>query len=289
MASIKSSVEFITPAMAKQYLGNQINNRSVTRAHVDWLASLMQRGEFVVSQPITFDEKGRLLDGQHRLMAVCQTGKTISFLVVRGIAESAFAVIDTGRGRKGADVLSIKGRTQSNLLAATLRLVWQDEMGVLGSRDSAHRPSNADILDRDVEHPEIGDEVISAVCQSKYARRAPIAFLYWRTHRANKAVADAFWPGVVSGTRLEKGTPQMLLFNLLIQQQDGERRMVGHELLAYAIKAWNYALLPEADCPAALRWAAGTEDFPTICSTRPEAERFTKNTRRSRIAKVATA
>lgn len=288
MSKIESAVEVITPAKARQYLDNQINNRAIVENHVEWLASLMARGEFVVSQAITFDEKDRLLDGQHRLAAVVRYGKPVTFLVVRGVSSKTFSVMDTGRGRKGHDVLSIRGRTGTRLLAAVLRLVWQDELGFLGSNQPEHRPSNSDLLDRDAEHPEIGDSVIRAISASRYSRCAPIAFLYWRTHRANRTVAEAFWPNVISGENLKRGTPAYLLHSLLIQQRTDGRRMNGRELLAYAIKAWNYALLSEEDCPAALRWAAGIEEFPAICATRAEAERFTKNARRSRRERAAS-
>ena len=265
----KQTVESFNPAQASKALATQQKNRSVTKAHVAWLSAQMARGEWRLAQPIIFDENDCLIDGQHRLLSVVESGKTIEFHVIRGMDPDSWAVLDTGRIRKGADVLSAEGRSFAPLLAATLRLVWQDELGVLGSSKPEHRPSNEDILDRDREHPEIGRDVVRAVNVGPYARYAAIAFLYWRTFRANKDVAAAFWPGVLTGERLLKKTPPYLLYQLLVQQRTGSRRLNGIELLAYAIKAWNYTLV--GSCPAALRWARGAEDFPRINATRPEA------------------
>lgn len=282
--TIQQSVEAVNPATSQKWLATQRRNRKAVDAHVAYLTAVMNRNEWGVAQPIIFDNSGRLIDGQHRLLAVIQHGKPVKFAVMRGVEPALWAALDTGRSRKGRDVLSANKRPSADLLAATLRLVWQDELQVLGSTAPEARPTNADILDRDAEHPEIGNEVIPAVSTNRYARNAPTAFLYWRTHRANKQVADAFWPGVLTGEQLRRGTAPLLLHRLLIDQKAGARarRLTGPELLAYEIKAWNYALLDEEDAPAHLRWSRGVEDFPPICETRAEAERAQANATRQR-------
>lgn len=283
--AIQQSVENVTPDTARKWLGTQEKNRKPVAAHVAFLKSVMEREAWGVAQPIIFDSKGHLIDGQHRMLAVIEHGAPVKFAVMRGVEPSLWSALDTGRGRKGSDVLSAEGRTQASLLAATLRLVWQDEIGVLGSAAPEARPTNADILDRDLEHPEIGREVLNAVGVNKYARVAPIAFLYWRTFRANRVVAEAFWSGVLTGEGLKRGTPPYLLHSLLIDQRTGRRRLAAVELLAYAIKAWNAALIE--DPPQVLRWARGTEDFPPICATRSEAAHAQENARRQRRMRQA--
>ncbi len=287
--TIQQSVETVSPATSQKWLITQDRNRKAVDAHVAYLAAVMGRNEWGVAQPILFDTDGRLIDGQHRLLAVIQHGKPVKFAVMRGVEPSLWAALDTGRSRRGRDVLSANKRPNAELLAATLRLVWQDEMGCLGSTEPKARPTNADILDRDVEHPEIGNEVIHAVAVNRFARNAPTAFLYWRTHRANKQVAEAFWPGVLTGEQLRRDTSPFLLHRLLIDQRAGARarRLTGTELLAYEVKAWNYALLDPEDAPAHLRWARGVEEFPPICATRAEAAQAVKSAREQRRAKRA--
>lgn len=285
--TIQQSVETVSPATSQRWLAGQGRNRKPVDAHVAYLAAVMGRGEWGVAQPIIFDTEGNLIDGQHRLLAVIQHAKPVRFAVMRGVDPALWGALDTGRSRKGRDVLSARKRPSADLLAATLRLVWQDELRVLGSTAPEARPTNTDVLDRDAEHPEIGNEVIPAVAVNRYARNAPTAFLYWRTHRANPQVAEAFWPGVLTGEQLRRDTAPFLLHRLLIDQRAGARarRLNGLELLAYEIKAWNYALLDPEDAPAHLRWARGVEDFPPICSTRAQAEQAVKSSRDQRRAR----
>lgn len=283
--AVHQSVESIAPEMAQKYLNTQVKNRRPVSAHVAYLKAVMDRGAWGVAQPIIFDSASHLIDGQHRLLAVIEHGKSQKFAVMRGVDPDLWSALDTGRGRKGADVLSAEGRTSASLLAAALRLVWQDEMGMLGSNAPEARPTNADLIDRDAEHPEIARDVISAVSVNRHARVAPIVFLYWRSHLANRAVAEAFWPGVLTGENLKRGTPPYLLHFLLIDQKTGAKRLTSMEVLAYAIKAWNAALTENP--PKMLRWARGVEEFPSLCSTRSEAERAQYPSRR-RKADLAT-
>lgn len=73
----------ITPDLAKQILEklNYISQRPVLRHHVAKLASLMERGAWLEGTQIAFatlpDQSVVLINGQHRLHAVAQSGVTI--------------------------------------------------------------------------------------------------------------------------------------------------------------------------------------------------------------------
>src|SRR5579859_803659 len=91
--------ELITPAIAKEYLKKNTENRPLRKSHVEHLRKAFSRGEFVMTRSaIAFNVKDRLTNGQHRLHAVAKMDDTFSapFLVARGLPEKSYLADDTG-------------------------------------------------------------------------------------------------------------------------------------------------------------------------------------------------
>lgn len=81
-------VEDITPEMAEKYLSNNFKHREITQERVDKFVNKMHDSEWKFNgKVIIFDDKGMLLNGQHRLTAVVQSGVTLRTLVVRGVTQ----------------------------------------------------------------------------------------------------------------------------------------------------------------------------------------------------------
>lgn len=119
--------ELITPELAESWLQSMKVNRPISVANVKFLADQIREGKWIdTGVPIVFVGEN-LIDGQHRLRAVLETKKAIKNAVVRhpkGKAqESIFPVIDTGKKRTPADVLSIAGYANSKLLAETIKSI----------------------------------------------------------------------------------------------------------------------------------------------------------------------
>src|SRR5215831_4798996 len=65
---MKTTLERLTPAIARNWLAHNKNNRAIRASHVETLRAAFARGEFVTThQGVAFDTGGDLLDGQHRL------------------------------------------------------------------------------------------------------------------------------------------------------------------------------------------------------------------------------
>lgn len=121
MANINAKTEVITPDVAKCYLEHNDINRIPNKGQIAFYARMMQNGEWQLNgEAIVFAEGGRLIDGQHRLMACVYANVPFETLVVRGVQESVFTTIDKGRTRTHGDVLKISGITNSNQIAATI-------------------------------------------------------------------------------------------------------------------------------------------------------------------------
>ena len=106
-AKITAKVETITPEIAKTMLGENVNNRRISRDNVNLFAREIRNGEWRFNgEAIKFGKDGRLLDGQHRLLAVIAADKPLTTLVIRGLEDETQQTMDSGKTRTLGDVLT---------------------------------------------------------------------------------------------------------------------------------------------------------------------------------------
>lgn len=262
-SKIRSEIVTVTPTMAAGYLGTMRRNRSLTARRVARFAEDMKAGRWTVNgQGIIFDSDGRLIDGQHRLQAVIHADVDVTMLVTRGVPPKAWDTLDDMRARRSSDVLTAKGRRNPTLLAAVLRMIYQHELGVLGSGSREHTPTNKDIDGLDEEYPTAPDAVAWAGGKP-WTKTGPVAFLRFITlTQGNVDQAREFFDGLRDGAGLEPDTPCLVAREMLLTRRGAETPIGEVALLARLIKAWN-AFLAGARVKR-LQWSAEDEAFPEI-------------------------
>lgn len=102
----------MTPERAKQMLENlHPGQRRASRDAVASIAADIRAGRWVLQpQPVQIDEDGWTIDGQHRLLAIAQTGIAVELYLATNVPRAALGKIDTGKTRSQADVSKIVGR-----------------------------------------------------------------------------------------------------------------------------------------------------------------------------------
>lgn len=129
---VEMVVETITPALAEKYLGHNTKNRSIRKNRVAQYAMAMKEGRWVMTgEPIVFNVKGDVVDGQHRLLAAIEADVSFTSVVVRNVDEDAFTYMDSGLTRTHGDTLRVYGIPDPNHKAAAARLVLAYEGGYL--------------------------------------------------------------------------------------------------------------------------------------------------------------
>lgn len=93
-------IESISPAKAVEYLRHNTDNyRKLTRAVYKRYAEDMKNGRWQLNgEAIVFGEDGTLKDGQHRLAAIIESGKTIQMAVIRDVKDDV-TIYDVGMDR----------------------------------------------------------------------------------------------------------------------------------------------------------------------------------------------
>lgn len=131
---VSADIRDIGPETAQEWLRRNVHNRPVKGNLVRKYVQDMTNGTWpMTGEAVKFSTQGVLLDGQHRLLAICQTGATVPCLVVFGIDPDAQKHMDTGGKRLLSDQLSLAGYQNTTTLAAAARLAlaWStDRLGV---------------------------------------------------------------------------------------------------------------------------------------------------------------
>src|SRR5215471_320382 len=244
------AIETITPEMAQTWLDRGGAKRRLAERRVARLVMAIEIGEWqLTGDSIKLDRDGKVRDGQHRLTAIVRAKTPVQALVVRGVTEAAFDVIDTGKARNAADILAIHGHTSTTSKATCARgLIIIERTGRyinVGANQTTVMPSNATILAYVEAHPEI----IEAVSIGDRLRLSggfvggsglwAIAFCMFL--RKSPDQARVFCNKLIEGADLMRGSPILTLRNRYAGnvrnwQSSNDNR---ERLLATAIKGWN--------------------------------------------------
>jgi len=249
---ITARVMAITPSLAERLLEKNINNRPFSKNNVTFLVKEMLKGNWKFGgEPIKFDSNGNLIDGQHRLKAIIDSGITCFFLVLCGLDSDVFSVLDTGRKRQGSDVLAIHGVKNSSLVSSTIKSLSLYNNGCFGESGSTSRTlSNEDILEffnenKDIERCcEIGVSLYSK--SNKILTPTVISLFYFLLSKISEKDGDDFLTKVCTGIGLEDGSPINALRNKLIRAKvEKNFTLIQSDIYKYIIITWNKYRLGE--------------------------------------------
>jgi hypothetical protein len=119
---MSAEVTTVTPSIAVAWLEQNKKNRPVNRHLVRRLARDMASGQWqLTGDAIRFDTDAHLIDGQHRLQACILSDTPFETTVMYNLPTDAMRVIDTGKSRNAADILSLQGFKNTALLAKIVR------------------------------------------------------------------------------------------------------------------------------------------------------------------------
>lgn len=248
MPSEHLSVIDVTPDMAAHWLAQGGANRNVSRRRVETYMAAMKRGEWRLTyEAIKLDADGKVRDGQHRLHAIVESGLVIKMLVVWGVEESAFDVMDTGRTRTVSDILSIHDIEKSDALSSVVRflVLWEHDHshGVYGSPRTIPTVTAPMTMHYLEQHPDVtqwldaGNQIMRANVRGGRALWSGLLTIFGRIDREQ---THEFAEAIVSDANLGPGSPMLTLRKQLINLPGGSaNRSMTNRTCVWVIKAWN--------------------------------------------------
>ncbi len=251
MSKIQAKMERFTPAQALDVLENHNspNNRPIFKQRCQRLADDMSaRNWDFTGEPLIFNERQQLEEGQHRLRAIVLSGCAQEFLVVRGVSKEAYKYMGTGRKRSFADVLRRQNKTRVFARAATCRSLFAYEASDHSTLHSAaYVPTNAQLQKVDTRFGSRLDEAVHAtdivtrMLGGSHAAWAT-AYVIISAVPGTNGQRDEFFEGLAEGTGLSKGDPILTLRNSFIKRPPNTRGQ-GHDtqslIFQMTMAAWN--------------------------------------------------
>jgi hypothetical protein len=234
--SNNSAVE-VTPDIAAEWLKENVANRPIRPKHKQQLATTMARNLWKLNgESIKFDSYGRLIDGQHRLLAIIESGKTVPLLVVRGLDPDVVPTIGCGVKRSAADALHHIGEVNCKKLASAIVLVDRYYKMRL-SFGWAY--SNTDILELLEQHPGIRRSVVLCMRCPRFISERLASAAHYLFSRKSETAADEFMKQLFTGVALKQTDPIYLLREKLASNAASKSKLSVEYLLMLMIKAWN--------------------------------------------------
>lgn len=237
------SIETITPQIAETYLSMNVENRPVRQSVVDRYAADMAAGQWkFAGEPIQFAH-GRLLNGQHRLLACVKSQQSITVVVVRNVDPEAFEVMDTGMKRSLGDVVQARlSVTNANIVTAGARFYLSMVRSDMSTSNAATRSSVSrhDVLIEVSEHCALydmaGKIAKRAHKQCGFRPTSMVAFIVHLTRLgANIVVINEFLDHAIDGDNLRTGDPRLALRNWVMRRE----RVKAEEEFGALAHAWN--------------------------------------------------
>lgn len=248
----------ITPADAERMLMLNDGNRPFNKHHVSVLAREMKTGRWKVNGDTICLSGTRLIDGQHRLMAVIESGCTIQTLVVDGVAADVFDTKDVGRRRSAADTLAIRGESNTANLAAALAVI---DRYMTSRLTVTVRYTNTEIEELLEKYPDVRGSITKGAYTKKLVPNSILTACHYLFAKKDSSLADQFVENLIDGNNLTEGSPVYILRERLLANALSKAKLPATYIMALIIKAWNAT---RSGSKIRLLKFLQDEDFPVV-------------------------
>lgn len=232
-------IQTITPDMATQWLRNNPKNRAISRSLVaEYKRAMLEHRWRVNGEAIKIAEDGRLLDGQHRLLACIEADCEFKSYVVVGLDFDTFDTIDVGKKRTAGDIVGMDGIANADTVAAAVRWVALLQSGFF---KKANLKMGADEIRLFVAaEPRIETSVSEGRKAHKVLAPGIAGALHYLCSMKDKELADVFIIDLATGSNLVPGDPVLVLRERLIRERISRAKLPAEELMSLCIRAWNH-------------------------------------------------
>ena len=239
----------VTPDLAAEILENHNSeNRPFSQSNVAKLVKEINSGNWSFNgEPISFNSKANVSNGQHRLQAIVLTGIALRFLVTTGLDPKSFATMDNGRKRTGSDVLAIAGVGNYTTAASVCKFVYSFKNGNFGSvyRASESRTlTNTQIESYYTTLTNVDESIKFGAAMSKKSngllKATILGGFHYLLSEIDEVLADEFLTKLSTGIDLKQGSPIISLRNRLLKSTtDDNYRITSETLMKLIAYSWE--------------------------------------------------
>jgi len=271
LRNVTCEMVVIDDKMAKELLKLNTENRKFSKSTCRQLEIALGLGHWVCNgDTIKISKTNVLLDGQHRLQAVVNTGIPVVGIVVRGLDPGVMETLDNGKTRTVGDILSLLGYKNHNQLAATLKainpfLIGEGRLVAKGKQDKFTASIALEVLD---DNPSVIEDVSFAMNNHKLTAltASALASVRYLITRAGGERGHKFINQFVTGAGLTADSPVLTVRNYLNYMKMENKRLKSHSSMTIRyvcsclIKAWNAEI---QGVELTLKELQTSEEYPT--------------------------
>lgn len=242
----------VTPELANSWLARNTRNRKISPQSVNRYARNIEHDQWpFTGDPVRFSDENDLLDGQHRLTAIHQSGRTLPLLVIAGLRADTQAFMDGGRKRNAADSFAIQKIPNYVAVSSLVRLallwnpggVWEPSRGTL-IYGRHMQISTAEIMEFVERFPRVHDAAACGVTMARVvpgARASVVGAAYLRASMLSDDLfaTNRWFTQLETGADLTLGDPILALRNGIMRTAREGFKNPQTQQLWKVIRAWN--------------------------------------------------
>lgn len=255
---------FVHVEMALDYLvyGNPRNRPLVERVwwryKVDMIADRYQFN----GESFKVDWDGNLLDGQHRMQAIIESGRGQWMLCVWDLDPATQRNMDIGGKRTVGQSLKIEGEKYGTVRATAAKMIFcYQQTGIPVPKGRKLSPSEMQLYALLERYPELEDSFDAGGHMGPIVSltRSTIVGLHFLFSYVDREEADEFFDKLNSGAGLHEGSPILTLSRRLARESAARTTLPAGVAVNFTVRAFNAFHRGEE----LLRLNAGTR-FPRI-------------------------
>ena len=214
---VRSIAVMLTPASAQRLLERNIHNRKISEKVIQKYIMEIKAGEWRLTPAgVGFNDRGELVDGQHRLHAIARANIAVPMIITLGLPAAGQEKVDRQRRRSLFDALYLAGhafqRQEVEIATCLTRRTIRSESGVVPSDFLVKQTLECHIAHiRSVLSLMKGaNKSVRGLSQASFLAAA---VLY---HEIDSAKCAEFLDGVRTGEMLTQDHPAMRLRRFLL-------------------------------------------------------------------------
>jgi hypothetical protein len=238
-------IVLVTPSLANEWLNFNTNNRRINPQAVAKLVSDIRNGRWQNNgESIKFDRENRLIDGQHRLLAIIASGISLRLLVVTNLEPGSQQTIDIGVSRTSGQIAGMLGVANAHELAALAHVLLRYERSrdvIWNASASATKTEIVEFVTREASNLNRANSFGNQARRAARIKSVPYSLLAF--HVLNK-YDEGTWmkwhDRIVDGVGLSQTDARLVLRNQSMRRDSARQgSWPQQEMIGWVIKAWN--------------------------------------------------
>lgn len=240
---VRTVAVHLTPGVATRLLERNVHNRKLSEKVIQKYVAEIRAGEWRLTPGgIGFNDRGDLVDGQHRLHAIVRSQTTVPMLITLGLPAASQEKVDRQRRRTLFDALFLAGmavqRQEVEIATCLTRRIIRSESGAVPTDHLVKQTleCHAPHIKAVIECLKGASKSVRGISQASFLAAAT---LY---HEIDAEKCAEFLDGVRTGVMLPEDHPAMRLRRFLMGETSVKNMPRGGANQSFIFRRCVYAM-----------------------------------------------